>query len=220
MPPDRVVVTLDRRFFPQQQKLVEDLARFIGRRGLLEFRVLPTTDRAELSAAEIKRYTEALTEKGPGSASDNQYRWVEIRDIDEWHNPDSVVGQSGNKHYVLASNRPDETMLHEPDTGGWKLENAYPTTDDMGRSAIGFTLDQRGGDLFWSLTKDNGGRPLAILLDNVAIAAPTINPGVPIRGQGIIMGMFTTSEVADMVTVLNSDPLPFDLHLTESVWED
>ena len=219
-PPDRIVAALDKRAFPRDPEFIEGCVRLIERRGVLEFRVLPTTDRAELSAAEIEQYIEALADRGPESASDSKYVWVEIKSIADWHNPYSVVGQAGDSYYVLASNRPDEIMLHEPDGGGWRLKNACPTTDGVGRRAIGFTLDRRGGDLFWNLTRSNGDRPLAIVLDNVAISAPLINPEAPIRDKGIITGSFTASEVTDMVRVLDGDPLPIELRLVESLWLD
>jgi preprotein translocase subunit SecD len=219
-PPDKIVVALDRRVFPQKQMSVDELVRFIERRGLLEFRVVPTTDRAELSADQVQQYQQALAEKGPESASDSQYTWVEIKNINEWHVPASVVQQHADEYYVLASNRPDEAMLHEPDGRGWKLEKAYLTTDGIGRRATGFTLNKQGGDLLCRVTRQNPERPLATILDDVAISAPTINPESPIREQGIIMGSFTAFEVSDMVAVLNGDPFPLELRLTESHWED
>jgi hypothetical protein len=219
-PPDKIVVALDRRHMRHDQEALDGFVRFVVRRGLLEFRILPTTDRQELGAAEIERYTRTLTEKGPEAASDDQYRWVEIRNIADWHSPYSVVGKFRYEDYVLASNRPEEVMLHGSRDSAWRLKEACATDDEMGRRAIGFTLDQRGGDLFWELTGRNGGRPLAILLDNVAISAPTIDPDVPIRDKVIIRGNFAPTEVEDMVTILSNDPLPFELHLEETVWQD
>ncbi|MEN6335189.1 MAG: protein translocase subunit SecD, partial [Phycisphaerales bacterium] len=183
-----------------------DLQRMLKGAGILEFRILPTTGRTELSEAQIQGYQADLKEKGPKEASDNQYVWVQIEptDIKEWKTPGSILGQFGDKYYVLASNLPDETMLYGRD---WKLENSYPTSDQVGRRAIGFNLNVRGGDMFYNVTSKNTHRPLAILLDDVAISAPNISEG-GIRDRGIITGTFTPTEITDMVNKLNAGSLP------------
>jgi SecD/SecF fusion protein len=132
--------------------------------------------------------------------------WCEIESADNWRMPNSIVAPFGDKHYVLASDRKDETMLRGPEQGQWKLEKAAPSTDNMGRRAIGFKLDDRGGRLFANVTGKNIGRPLCILLDKIAISAPNIESRI--RTQGIITGSFTQTEVLDMVNKLNAGSLP------------
>lgn len=183
-----------------------DLQRMLKGAGILEFRILPTTGRTELSQAQIEGYLNDLKDKGPKDASDNQYKWIQIEPTDpqEWKTPNTILGRFGDKFYVLASNQADETMLHGHD---WKLENSYPTSDQVGRRAIGFTLNPKGGDLFYNITSKNAGRPLAILLDDVAISAPNISEG-GIHDKGIITGTFSPTEITDMVNKLNAGSLP------------
>ena len=176
--------------------------------GILQWRILPTTGRTELGETEIDRYKQALTEKGPKYASDTRYIWCEIEDIAKWGTPETVVAPFGDKHYVLASNRQDEAILHVSGSKDWKLQKSYPTTDQMGRRAIGFHLDDRGGALFYNLTRKNPGRPLCILLDGVAISAPAISQDHPIGAQGIITGSFTATAITDMINKLNAGSLP------------
>jgi len=184
----------------------KDLERMLKGAGILEFRILPTTDRTELTPDEINSFIELLKTKGPKYASDDRYVWCEIESADNWRMPNSIVAPFGDKHYVLASNRKDETMLHSPEQGQWKLEKAAPSTDEMGRRAIGFKLDERGGRLFANVTGKNIDRPLCILLDKTAISAPNIQ--TRIRTQGIITGNFTQTEITDMVNKLNAGSLP------------
>jgi len=184
-----------------------DLQRMLKGAGILEFRILPTSDRGEPSQAEIERYLGDLKDKGPKAASDGRFKWVQIEKISEWQVAGSIVGQFGDKFYVLASHQPDETMLHGLSGREWKLESAYPTNDQVGRRAIGFTLNMKGGDLFFNITSKNAGRPLAILLDDVAISAPNISEG-GIRERGIITGSFTPVQITDMVNKLNAGSLP------------
>jgi SecD/SecF fusion protein len=208
---DRLVTTYD-AYRPYRGRLDDpmDLQRMLRGAGILEFRILPTEGRPELSPAEITRYREDLVEKGPKVASDDRYVWVEVEESEGgWNVRGSITGQFGDKLYVLASNRtPDEVMLHRGGAREWKLEGSHPATDEMGRRAIGFNLDIKGGNLFYNVTSKNGGRPLAIILDDVAISAPEINPDHPIRQSGIITGSFTQTQVTDMVDKLNAGSLP------------
>jgi SecD/SecF fusion protein len=185
----------------------EDLRRMLKGAGVLEFRILPRRSDGNINEDEIAQYLDNLKTKGPKSSPEDKYVWAQIENIQEWKNTDSIVGQFGDKYYVLASNKPAEVMLRTgPLAKNWKLTSSYPTSDQMGRRAIGFSLDDAGGNLFRNLTRNNIGRPLAILLDNVAISAPSINS--VIGSNGIIEGTFTPTEIEDMVNKLNAGSLP------------
>jgi len=189
----------------------KDLQRMLKGAGILEFRILPTQGHPEVDMDQMNGYVERLKEMGPKAASDNQYVWCEIENIEEWKAADreerpSIIETFGDKYYVLASNKTDDTMLHSPAKKEWKLEKAFPSTDSMGRRAIGFLLDDRGGNKFFKVTRKNIDRPLCILLDGIAISAPTIE--TQIRRQGNITGTFTQTEVEDMVNKLNAGSLP------------
>ena len=184
----------------------EDLRRMLKGAGVLEFRILPKVGDGKTNADEMQQYVENLKNKGPKQASDDKYVWVQIENIDEWKGQDAVMGEFANKYYVLASNKASETMLHVTGDRAWRLTGSRPTSDDMGRLAIGFTFDEIGGNLFYTLTKNNIARPLAILLDNTALSAPNINSAI--RTNGVIEGKFTRTEVEDMVNKLNAGSLP------------
>lgn len=206
---EQVVAAFDAyRPFQGQLDDPRDLQRMLKGAGVLEFRILPTQGRSELSTAEMERYVQALAESGPRAASDNNYIWCEIESIEEWNVRDAVVAPFGDKFYVLASNRTNETMLQRPGSPEWSLERASPSTDTMGRRAISFRLDERGGALFYRLTGGNPGRPLCILLDDVAISAPVIQADRPIGREGQITGTFNQQQVGDMVNKLNAGTLP------------
>jgi len=205
---ERVAAAFD-EYRPYRGRLDDpkDLERILKGAGILEFRILPTTNDAEFDTEAMARYVEKLEGKGPKYASDNKYVWCEIENWEEWGVPESVVGEFDGKYYVLASNRADEVMLHSTEADkSWKLDGARPTQDGMGRRAIGFSLNERGSRRFGSLTSKNLNRPLCILLDGIAISAPNIK--AVIRGDGIIEGTFTDTQVADMVNKLNAGSLP------------
>jgi SecD/SecF fusion protein len=189
----------------------KDLQRMLKGAGILEWRILPTQGHPNVDMDLMTSYVERLKEKGPKYASDNNFVWCEVENIEEWRAIDSeqrstIVADFGDKYYVLASNKTNENMLQLSNKKQWKLERANPTSDSMGRRAIGFALDINGKGLFSNLTGKNIGRPLCILLDGIAISAPSINERI--HGTGIITGSFTQTQVEDMVNKLNAGSLP------------
>ena len=209
---DKVIAAYD-EYRPFRGRLddPQDLKRMLKGAGILEFRVLPTIDHPEVDTSAMKSYIERLQERGPEYASDSSYRWFEIENPEEWHARDaqdrpSIVGQFGDKYYVLASNKSDDVMLHSPGVKDWKLEKAYPTTDRLGRRAIGFLMDVRGGKLMANVTGKNVGRPLCYFLDGIAISAPNIEERI--AGQGVITGRFSQIQVEDTINKLNAGSLP------------
>lgn len=175
----------------------EDLKRMLKGSGVLEFRILPTTSEVD-AAAQI----EALTTKGPKGASSLQYLWCEVEDAATWHT--GVYGRFGDKVYVLASNLDNEKLTRT--SKAWKLTRSYPTTDNDGRRAIGFSFDDVGANLFFKLTSSNLERPLCILLDDIAISAPNIQSAI--SSSGVITGRFSQTEIDDMVNKLNAGSFP------------
>ena len=224
---DKVVAAFD-KYRPFQGRLDDpkDLQRMLKGAGILEFRILPTWGHPEVDTGKMDGYVETLKSKGPKYASTAEYVWCEIENIDEWtrtgeqgrryvrvtdgQERPAVVASFGDKYYVLASNERNRTLLRGTgDQRSWKLERARPTQDEMGRRAIGFLLDERGGKIFYNVTKNNPDRPLCILLDGLAISAPNIDPtGGPIGRSGRITGSFSQTEQQDMVDKLNAGSLP------------
>jgi len=184
----------------------QDIQRMVKGAGILEFRILPTSDDPEVTPEKVADYVELLQTKGPKDASDDEYVWCEVENNDEWNVPASVRAMFSDKWYVLASNKANEAMLYSASKREWKLERAYPTNDQMGRRAIGFVLDDRGGKLFGNVTGNNVDRPLCILLDGIAMSAPRIESRI--YRQAVITGSFTRTEVEDIVNKLNAGCLP------------
>jgi SecD/SecF fusion protein len=177
----------------------DDLKRMLKGSGVLEFRILPAASEVDVSA-----YQEALTTKGPKGASDSRYIWCEVENPDPAGWRGRITGRFGEKLYVLASDQPSEKMTRG--AKAWKLKRAYPTGDQEGRRAIGFTFDETAANLFYALTSSNIQKPLCILLDNTAISAPNINSAI--SSSGIITGRFSQQEVDDMVNKLNAGSFP------------
>jgi SecD/SecF fusion protein len=209
---DRLLAAYD-AYYPFRGRLDDpgDIQRMLKGAGILEFRILPTDGHPDVDTAQMKAYVETLKTKGPKYASDDKYIWFEIENPQQWHSADgagrpSIFAQFGNKFYVLASNKKDETLLHTSQEKDWKLNKSTPGQDQQGRRAIDFELDERGGRLFANVTGKNLERPLCIMLDNIALSAPNIQSRIYTRGQ--ITGTYTNTQVDDMVSKLNAGSLP------------
>ncbi len=97
---------------------------------------------------------------------------------------------------------------------GEMLVNAQSTFDQNQRPAVSFKFDSIGAKRFCDVTRDNIGKPFAIVLDNTIISAPTIQ-GAICGGDGIITGNFTTQETAELSLLLRSGALPAALKVIE-----
>jgi preprotein translocase subunit SecD len=97
---------------------------------------------------------------------------------------------------------------------GDQLVNAKQDYDENNRPAVSITFDGRGARSFARVTKENVGKPFAIILDDVAISAPNINQPI-LGGSAIIMGGFTVQSATDLAVQLRSGKLPVKLNVVE-----
>ena len=87
---------------------------------------------------------------------------------------------------------------------GSRLEGPYVSVD----------LDQRGARIFDTLTAENVGRRLAIVLDHTVYSAPVIKERIP-GGKVSITGRFSIDEAHDLAIVLRSGALPAPVEIAE-----
>lgn len=85
---------------------------------------------------------------------------------------------------------------------------------NTGEPVVNFKLDSEGARRFGDMTRQNIGRPLAIVLDGKVITAPVIR-SVIAGGSGEISGAFTTREASNLALLLRAGALPVPLHVVE-----
>jgi len=183
----------------------DQLVRMLNRGGRLEFRIAPTLPgtggKAELTEALLAKYLDELANEGPeANGKGRPYVWLPMREGQERLNPKLVSGQFAGRRYLLLANRPEQAMLQRPGSESWSVQ-ARPGADDLGRPAVSFHLDSRGGTRMAALTTSNREGFLAIVVDDEVYSAPVIR--ATIGADGIITGQFTRKEIADMVQILN-----------------
>ncbi|HXW22632.1 MAG TPA: protein translocase subunit SecD [Rhodomicrobium sp.] len=110
-------------------------------------------------------------------------------------------------------------LLHkEVIVSGDDLVNAYAGYDNrtggVGERAVDFEFNSKGAAAFARVTRENIGKPFAIVLDNKVISAPVIRSEIP-GGRGQITGNFSLDEVNRLALLLRSGALPAALSIIE-----
>jgi preprotein translocase subunit SecD len=103
------------------------------------------------------------------------------------------------------------------DTGltGKDIKKASVTFDNQnGKPQVALSFTKEGADLFAVVTKRNIGKPVAIVLDNFILSAPTVQQEI-LEGNAVVTGNFTIEEAKKLAISINSGALPLPIKLVE-----
>ncbi|MBJ7533674.1 protein translocase subunit SecD [Rhodomicrobium vannielii ATCC 17100] len=129
-------------------------------------------------------------------------------------------GVSPDSQLLPDQERPGQFVLvhKEVIVSGDDLVNAYAGYDSraggIGERAVDFEFNSRGAAAFARVTRENIGRPFAIILDGKVISAPVIRSEIP-GGRGQITGNFGVEETNRLALLLRSGALPAALSIIE-----
>jgi len=93
---------------------------------------------------------------------------------------------------------------------GDQIVRAQQSFNETQEPDVSIAFDSAGGSRFAKVTRENVGKPFAIILDNVVLSAPRINEPI-LGGQASIAGGFTVEEANDLAISLRSGSLPVEL---------
>jgi preprotein translocase subunit SecD len=164
---------------------------------------------------------------------DNPQRLIEVigktarlsfRMVDLSANPETVrqTGRVPPGSELLPSDHDVDPMTGKPIeylvqrrilVGGDNLTDAQATFQN-GQPVVSFRFDTVGARRFADATRDNVGKPFAIVLDNKVISAPVIREPI-LGGSGIISGNFTAESAKDLALLLRAGALPAPLRVLE-----
>ena len=113
-------------------------------------------------------------------------------------------GSGGPTHYVVRK----RVMV-----GGDMLVDAQATFQDN-QPVVSFKFDSTGARRFGEATRENVGKPFAIVLDSKVISAPVIREPI-LGGSGIISGSFTVQSASDLALLLRAGALPAPITVLE-----
>jgi preprotein translocase subunit SecD len=97
--------------------------------------------------------------------------------------------------------------------GGDTLTDAQATFQNN-EPVVSFKFDAAGARRFGDATKENVGKPFAIVLDHKVISAPVIREPI-LGGSGIISGSFTVQSASDLALLLRAGALPAPITILE-----
>jgi protein-export membrane protein SecD len=122
----------------------------------------------------------------------------------------------GYKIYPSGEREDGPLVLREtPVVRGEELVRAQPEFDSRtNEPVISFTFNNAGARKFGTFTKDNVGRPFAIVLDDQVISAPVIREPI-LGGSGQISGNFSVESANQLAIQLRSGALPAKLTIVE-----
>ncbi|MBY9067745.1 protein translocase subunit SecD [Hyphomonas sp. WL0036] len=114
--------------------------------------------------------------------------------------------------------KPGYRLLQGPETGpllvrdipevvGSDIASASQGNDEANRPQINFRLNANGARKFYETTRNNVGKPFAIVLDDVIMSAPRINDAIP-GGNVRITGSFTITEAQDLAAIIAAGEMP------------
>jgi preprotein translocase subunit SecD len=138
-----------------------------------------------------------------------------FRLLDETANPSAATpppgvefleGEQPGQRYAVrrrievdGANLSDARTGQNPQTGEW---------------VVNFTFDSLGTRRFAEITRQNVGRPFAVVLDNKVITAPVIREPIT-GGSGQISGSFNAASANDLAVLLRAGALPAPLTVVE-----
>jgi len=159
-----------------------------------------------------------VSESGIKTAvSGNDFRLIlELPGVTDSQQALSLIGQTAQMVFALPVYTPGKTAsesatltdFRSTDLTGADLQRATVTFESQDRSpAVSLAFKDSGKIKFAKLTKDNIGKPIAILLDGYPLTMPTVQTEI-IDGNAIITGQFTTEEAKALSVQLNAGALP------------
>jgi len=129
-----------------------------------------------------------------------------VRDKDVSISGDQMILEDKGRGYAIMSTTPLLT--------GDMLVDAQPVYSNDGQAVVSFEFNHVGSRLFAEVTKNNVGRPLAIVLDGKLLTAPNINTEIK-GGKGIITGNFTLDSASELSLLLRAGSLPAPIKIIE-----
>lgn len=120
-----------------------------------------------------------------------------------------------NAGALTASSTPEEIANQFIETAltGRFLETALVQFDqNTNRPVISLSFNEEGKALFAQITKEEIGKPLAIVLDGQILSAPTVRDEIK-DGKAVISGSYTLAEARDLTRGLKYGALPVPIEL-------
>ncbi|HEY0312590.1 MAG TPA: protein translocase subunit SecD [Allosphingosinicella sp.] len=141
---------------------------------------------------------------------------LEFKLVDETVSPaDLAAGRApiGSQVLRTEAGRPIAVRRQAIITGS-QLTKAQQGYGQQNEPDVEIQFNSEGGKRFAQVTRDNVGKPFAIILDNIVISAPNIETAI-LGGSASIHGSFTVESAQQLAIALQSGALPVNLKVVE-----
>jgi SecD/SecF fusion protein len=136
--------------------------------------------------------------------------------LDENANPQAGAAPPPGTMFLVGERAGERfAVRRRVEVDGANLSNARAGRDGRtGEWVVNFTFDSTGSRRFADITRQNVGRPFAVVLDDKVITAPVIREPI-LGGSGQISGSFTAESANDLAVLLRAGALPAPLTVVE-----
>lgn len=230
---DRLIDKAKTRIGEQFKNLTFENQQIDSGRAILRYAISPT-EAAEIEKGAIVQAVETLRNRIDqfGIAEPLIQRvgidriMLQMPGVSNLENIKDMVGKVAKLEFRLVPSAPGTASLKlkERDGSVIEVEDEVLMTGDAVSTAraslvdnkvdVSLTLTREGGQTFGRITKENVGRRLAIILDNIVYSAPMINEAIT-GGMASISGGFGLEEARNLAVVLRSGALPAPLKILE-----
>jgi len=131
---------------------------------------------------------------------------VEVPGIKE---PEKAIEMLGKTALLEFQDESGTTVMTGKD-----LKDAKAEIDQKKSNVVALEFSEEGGKLFGTLTTNNVGKHISILLDKKVLTSPVVNEAIT-SGKAIITGSRTIEEARDLSILLRSGSLPVKVEVLE-----
>lgn len=178
--------------------------------------------KAEEMEAAISMIQQRLDDKGWTEAEVAQEGTkrirVEIPGVEDAEQAIEEIGETAHLTFCYASYDDEGTFqVGEVAVDGANVTDAYKTTsanNGVAQIVVSLEFDDIGREGFAKATGESIGQPIAILMDETIISAPTVQSAIT-DGKAIITGDFTNEEADALASKIRAGALPFKLEVME-----
>jgi SecD/SecF fusion protein len=116
--------------------------------------------------------------------------------------------------YAIKSNRDGTPALGGDVVTTASADFAQQQVGRQGEQEVSMTMNAEGAKAWARLTKDNIGKSIAIVLDDLVYSAPRVNDEIT-GGRSQITGQFTPEEAKDLANVLRSGKMAASINIVQ-----
>jgi len=144
---------------------------------------------------------------------------LELPGVTDVNEAISLIGKTAQLKFMEyntdASSQNPADQWKDTELTGANLKHADVQFDqNSGEPQVAIQFDAEGSKIFADLTQKNLQKPIAIVLDNEIISAPTVQTVIE-NGQAVITGKFSIDEAKKLAIELNAGALKVPINLVE-----